>query len=78
MTQFEIEIRPEDISKFMEKLPVQKLWGIGAKSAEKFWRLGIQTCSTTSSSNFLGKRMRSAGLARLLQKRAHSHPSCQL
>src|ERR1700750_1479169 len=44
MTQFEIESRPEDISKFMEQLPVQKLWGIGAKSAEKFRRLGIQNC----------------------------------
>jgi DNA polymerase-4 len=37
-------IRPEDIPEFMEKLPVQKLWGIGAKSAEKFRRLGVQTC----------------------------------
>jgi DNA polymerase-4 len=38
------EIRQEDISAFMEQLPVQKLWGIGAKSSEKFRRLGIQTC----------------------------------
>jgi DNA polymerase IV len=40
----QFEIRPEDIAEFMEQLPVQKLWGIGAKSAEKFRGLGIQTC----------------------------------
>jgi DNA polymerase-4 len=28
----------------MQELPVQKLWGIGTKSAEKFARLGIRTC----------------------------------
>ena len=40
----QFEIRPEDIAVFMQELPVQKLWGIGAKSAEKFARLGIRTC----------------------------------
>jgi DNA polymerase IV len=40
----QFEIRQEEISAFMKQLPVQKLWGIGAKSAEKFRRLGIRTC----------------------------------
>src|ERR1700686_243490 len=40
----QFEIRPEDIAGFMQELPVQKLWGIGTKSAEKFARLGIRTC----------------------------------
>ena len=37
-------IREEEIAAFMSELPVRKLWGIGAKSAEKFARLGISTC----------------------------------
>src|ERR1700730_6921264 len=37
-------IREEDISEFMCKLPVRKLWGIGTKSAGKFAKLGISTC----------------------------------
>jgi DNA polymerase IV len=37
-------IREEEIGAFMRELPVRKLWGIGAKSAEKFAKLGIATC----------------------------------
>ena len=37
-------IREEEIGAFMRELPVRKLWGIGAKSAEKFAKLGISTC----------------------------------
>jgi DNA polymerase IV len=40
----QFEITQEHIPAFMEQLPVSKLWGIGAKSAEKFGRLGIRTC----------------------------------
>jgi DNA polymerase IV len=40
----QLEIKPENVAEFMQELPVQKLWGIGAKSAEKFAQLGIRTC----------------------------------
>ena len=38
------EILPEDVEAFMLELPVQKLWGIGQKSAAKLQRLGAETC----------------------------------
>jgi DNA polymerase-4 len=40
----QFEIGQKDIPEFMDQLPVQKLWGIGVKSAEKFRQLGIRTC----------------------------------
>jgi DNA polymerase-4 len=40
----QFQILEEDIPAFMEELPIQRLWGIGAKSAEKFARLGVRTC----------------------------------
>ncbi|MBV8175931.1 MAG: DNA polymerase IV [Verrucomicrobia bacterium] len=40
----QLEIKPENVAEFMQELPVHKLWGIGAKSAEKFAHLGIRTC----------------------------------
>ncbi|MGA8656464.1 MAG: DNA polymerase IV [Chthoniobacterales bacterium] len=38
------EIRPEDVEAFMLELPVEKLWGIGQKSAAKLQSLGTRTC----------------------------------
>lgn len=38
------EVRPEDVETFVLELPVQKLWGIGQKSAAKLQSLGTQTC----------------------------------
>jgi DNA polymerase IV len=40
----QFDIKQEDIAEFMRVLPVQRLWGIGAKSTEKLQRLGIRTC----------------------------------
>jgi DNA polymerase IV len=37
-------ITEQEIPAFMEKLPLQRIWGIGAKSAEKFARHGVTTC----------------------------------
>jgi DNA polymerase IV len=40
----QFQIRADEIPAFMEQLPIQRLWGIGEKSAEKFARLGVRTC----------------------------------
>lgn len=38
-------ILPDQVQKFMEGLPVRKIWGIGPKSAERFASRGILTCA---------------------------------
>ena len=38
-------ILPDQVQKFMEGLPIRKIWGIGPKSAERFASRGILTCA---------------------------------
>lgn len=40
----QFEIAPEAIAAFMHALPVRKLWGIGAVSAERLERMAVRTC----------------------------------
>ena len=37
-------IRPEEVPAFMKELPLRKIWGIGAVSAERLARAGARTC----------------------------------
>ena len=37
-------ITPDQVDSFMRELPVQKLWGVGPRGAERFAALGIHTC----------------------------------
>lgn len=37
-------VTPDQIADFVKDLPVRKIWGVGPKGAERFARLGIQTC----------------------------------
>jgi DNA polymerase-4 len=37
-------VAPEDVADFVENLPVKKIHGVGKKTAEKMYSLGIQTC----------------------------------
>jgi len=38
-------ITPDEISAFVEKLPVEKIFGVGKVTAQKMHRLGLKTCA---------------------------------
>lgn len=40
----QLEIRPDEVPEFMEKLSVREIWGIGEKSERKLQELGVKTC----------------------------------
>ena len=40
----QLEVTPEQVPEFMEKLPVRKIWGIGEKTERKLEELGVKTC----------------------------------
>ena len=40
----QFEIRQEEVSAFMQALPVRRIWGIGRVAAERLEREGVRTC----------------------------------
>jgi DNA polymerase IV len=40
----QLEVTPEQVPEFMEKLPVRKIWGIGEKTERKLEELGVKMC----------------------------------
>jgi DNA polymerase-4 len=40
----QLEIRPDEVAAFMEKLPVRQIWGIGEKTERKLQERGVTTC----------------------------------
>jgi len=40
----QLEVTPEQVPEFMEKLSVRKIWGIGEKTEKKLEELGVKTC----------------------------------
>jgi DNA polymerase-4 len=40
----QFEVKPEEVPRFMQDLPVRKIWGIGEKTERKLEELGVKTC----------------------------------
>lgn len=40
----QFEVTEDGIAEFVEALPIEKIWGVGKRTAERIHRLGIKTC----------------------------------
>ena len=49
----QFEVRPEEVSSFMQDLPVKKIWGVGRKTEEKLACLGVKTCGEMQKLNIV-------------------------
>lgn len=38
------EIRPDEVADFMPALPVERIWGVGGRTAERLHEIGVTTC----------------------------------
>jgi DNA polymerase IV len=47
----QFEVKPEQVSEFMQDLPVRKIWGVGEKSERKLEELGVKTCGELQRSS---------------------------
>ena len=47
----QFEIKPEEAETFVLDLPVENIWGVGNRTAEKMHRLGVKTCGDLRSWN---------------------------
>ncbi|GAB3602535.1 DNA polymerase IV [Microbacterium aureliae] len=59
-------VQPEDEQRFLHPLPVERLWGVGAKTAEKLHGLGIRTVGQLAE-------LEEATAERLLGRAAGAH-----
>lgn len=66
-------ITPDQISSFMQNLPIEKLFGIGRVSAQKLNALGIFNCSELQKTDLLVLKKHFGSRAWDLHQMAHGH-----